>query len=228
MNQLLAIAIGGSVGALARFWVANGLYEWLGRSFPHGTLFVNITGSFFMGLLTALTLMRFPLSVEFRSFVLVGFLGAYTTFSTFAFETLALLEEGELLKGLLNVFLSVVLCLAAVWFGMVIGRRWFAGEALPWAMSGFPLGLFILGLLLAILAGAGMETLFQRLNWTLQWQTVSLLGLLGLWVTLSSMGLSWQLSALAIGPREWISLFAGNALATTAAVWFGMQLSRVF
>ena len=133
MNQLVAIAVGGSLGALARFWVANGLYDWLGRSFPHGTLFVNISGSFLMGLLTALALMRFPVSVEFRSFVLVGFLGAYTTFSTFAFETLSLLEEGEVLKGLLNVFLSVVLCLAAVWFGMVIGRRWFAGEALPWA-----------------------------------------------------------------------------------------------
>ena len=95
MNQLIAIAAGGSIGALARFWVANAIYDLLGRGFPHGTLLVNVSGSFLMGLLTELMLQRFALTAEYRAAILVGFLGAYTTFSTFAIETLYLFEQGD-------------------------------------------------------------------------------------------------------------------------------------
>jgi len=118
MKELIAIALGGSLGAVTRFLVANGIYAVLGRSFPHGTLFVNVSGSFLMGLLTQLMLQRFAMAVEYRAAILVGFLGAYTTFSTFALETLYLFEEGCLLKAFLNIFLSAVLCLAGVRSGM--------------------------------------------------------------------------------------------------------------
>lgn len=87
MNQIIAIALGGSVDAVTRFLVANGIYAWLSRSFPHGTLFVNVSGSFLMGFLTALMLQRFAVAMEYRAAILVGFLGAYTTFSTFELES---------------------------------------------------------------------------------------------------------------------------------------------
>ncbi|NJD07748.1 MAG: fluoride efflux transporter CrcB, partial [Methylococcaceae bacterium] len=118
MTQVIAIAGGGALGALLRFWVANGIYAWLGRGFPHGTLFVNVTGCLLMGLLTELLLQRLPAAVEYRAALLVGFLGAYTTFSTFAIETLALFEQGSHWKALLNILLSVLLCLVGVWIGV--------------------------------------------------------------------------------------------------------------
>ncbi|QSA95506.1 fluoride efflux transporter CrcB [Methylococcus sp. EFPC2] len=154
MNQLLAIAAGGSAGALARYWVANGVYAWLGRDFPYGTLLVNVSGCLLMGLLSELATQRFALSGEFRAAVLIGFLGAYTTFSTFALETLNLFEQGSFFKVLLNVTLSVLLCLAAVWLGAVVGRRLFAGGlgltleagiSWPWAAAGVALA-FLAGL----------------------------------------------------------------------------------
>jgi CrcB protein len=146
MRQLIAIALGGSVGAITRFLVANGIYAWLGRSFPHGTLFVNVSGSFLMGFLAELMLQRFPLAVGYRAAILVGFLGAYTTFSTFALETLYLFEEGSLLKAGLNVFLSAVLCLVAVWVGLVLGRQLFANDLYPWLGHGLPYADLGLGL----------------------------------------------------------------------------------
>lgn len=125
MQQLIAIALGGSCGAVTRFLVGNGICGWLGRGFPHGTLFINVSGSLLMGLLSELMLQRFPLASEYRAAILVGFLGAYTTFSSFSLETLNLLESGSLLKAFLNVLLSTVLCLIACWLGLLWGRSSF-------------------------------------------------------------------------------------------------------
>lgn len=122
MVRVLAIAAGGAVGALLRYWMSSGTHALLGRGFPYGTLVVNVLGSFAIGFLFVLFLERMTLSGEWRAGILVGVLGAFTTFSTFSIETLNLLEEGAHLKASLNVALSVALCLAGAWFGLLLGR----------------------------------------------------------------------------------------------------------
>ena len=123
MTQTLAIAAGGALGALMRFWVSTATYAWLGRGFPWGTLMVNVLGSFVMGLLYILFLERLTTGPELRAFLLIGFLGAFTTFSTFSIETFNLIEEAEIGKALVNAGGSVVICIAAAWFGVMAGRQ---------------------------------------------------------------------------------------------------------
>ena len=123
MMQALAIAGGGAIGALMRFYASTGVYAFLGRGFPYGTLFVNISGSIVMGLLYVLFIDRLQVSPEVRSALLVGVLGAFTTFSTFSIETLNLLENGEMGKATLNIVLSISLCLLGAWLGMLAGRQ---------------------------------------------------------------------------------------------------------
>ncbi len=120
--ELIAIALGGASGAVLRYWTSSGVYSLLGRDFPYGTLVVNVLGSLLMGLLTILMLERMSVGPEMRAALLIGLLGAFTTFSTFSMETLFLIEQGYLLKAFLNVLLSVVVCIVAAWFGMKVGR----------------------------------------------------------------------------------------------------------
>lgn len=122
MLQILAIAGGGALGALGRFYVSNGVYRLLGRDFPWGTLTVNMIGSFLMGLLFVLFIQRLSTGPELRSAVLIGFLGAFTTFSTFSLETLNLIEQTAYARALLNMGLSVLVCLVACWLGVALGR----------------------------------------------------------------------------------------------------------
>ncbi|MBK5968020.1 camphor resistance protein CrcB [Thiorhodovibrio winogradskyi] len=120
--QLGAIAAGGALGAVSRFGVSTGVYRLLGRDFPWGTLAVNLGGSLLMGALFVLFIERSAVASEWRSALLIGFLGAFTTFSTFSLETLVLLEQGEMARALLNIGASVLLCLGACWLGMVAAR----------------------------------------------------------------------------------------------------------
>ena len=111
------------MGALLRFWVSTGVYGLLGREFPWGTLVVNVAGSALMGFLFVVFLERSAVSGELRAGILVGLLGAFTTFSTFSIETLTLIEQADYAKALLNVALSVVLCVLACWAGLALGRQ---------------------------------------------------------------------------------------------------------
>lgn len=123
MYQLLAIAAGGASGALMRFWLSTAVYHWLGREFPYGTLSVNLLGSFLMGFLAFFMLERLSLSAEWRAAVLIGFLGSFTTFSTFSLDTLNLLQNEAYLKAFANILLSVFLCLLAAWLGLWLARH---------------------------------------------------------------------------------------------------------
>lgn len=121
--QALAIAAGGALGALARFWVSNGVYAMLGRGFPWGTLAVNVIGSVLIGVLYILLLERLTVGPEVRALLLVGFLGAFTTFSTFSIETLNLLQQADYFKAFSNMVISVVACVGAAWVGVMLGRQ---------------------------------------------------------------------------------------------------------
>ncbi len=123
MLQTVSIAAGGAVGALMRYWVSNGIYALTGRGFPYGTLAVNVLGSLAMGLLYILFMERLNISPELRAALLIGFLGAFTTFSTFSIETLNLLEQAAYFKAGLNMLVSVGACITACLAGVLIGRH---------------------------------------------------------------------------------------------------------
>jgi fluoride exporter len=117
------IAIGGAAGAIARYVLGNYVGSRLGFRFPYGTFVINISGCFLVGVSMAL-LSRSMASPSWRYLVPIGFIGAYTTFSTFEYETLRAIQDGQLATGLLNVGLSVVTGFVAVWLGDLFGKVW--------------------------------------------------------------------------------------------------------
>lgn len=123
MNMTVAIAAGGAFGALFRYWMSIGVHRFAGTDFPYGTLSVNVLGSLLMGALYVLFIERMDLDPVWRGALLIGLLGAFTTFSTFSVETLNLVESGQLTRAAVNVFSSVIFCIAACWIGMVAGRQ---------------------------------------------------------------------------------------------------------
>jgi CrcB protein len=121
--KLLCVAAGGAVGTLARYGTATLLRGWTDRTdFPLGTLAVNLAGCFVMGYLQALFEDRWLLREEYRLALLVGVLGGYTTFSTFGFETYALLRDGQFLRATVNLLLNNVLGVLLVLIGYGLGR----------------------------------------------------------------------------------------------------------
>jgi len=125
MTKILAIAVGGALGALSRYWVVGTISSVFQRSFPFGTLVVNILGSLLIGVLYVVIVEKLDVAVEWHAVLLVGFIGAFTTFSTFSLETLMLLQEGRVIAALAYIFSSVLVCLLAVAVGMWSAQQLF-------------------------------------------------------------------------------------------------------
>lgn len=122
--EYLVVGLGGFLGANARYVVANWMGQRYGLNFPYGTLLINVSGSFVIGVFLGLITERYGLHPYWRLWFSVGFLGAYTTFSTFSYESLALILQGAWGLGVLNIVGSVVLGLGATLGGLVLAR-WF-------------------------------------------------------------------------------------------------------
>ena len=122
MKTVLAIAAGGALGAVARYYVSIGTGVLLGTAFPWGTLFVNLIGCFAMGVLVELMAVTWSPSAELRAFLTVGILGALTTFSAFTLDVVLLHGRGEMLLGGVYIFASVAASLGGVFGGMSLIR----------------------------------------------------------------------------------------------------------
>ena len=122
MTKYLMVAMGGAVGSVLRFWVGGSVADRLGTRFPFGTFAVNCTGSFLIGLVIALIAQRANVNPNWRYLIGVGFIGGYTTFSAFEYETFQSMQEGKMLVASLNVILSVAIGLFCVWLGVAAAR----------------------------------------------------------------------------------------------------------
>lgn len=123
MNNTVLIFFGAGIGGVLRYWISNGTYLILGKQFPYGTLIVNVSGCFLMGLLFVLTMERIDgFGSQLRALLLIGLLGGYTTFSSFSIETINLFENGNYMSAVMNILLSTGICLLAAWLGVLGGR----------------------------------------------------------------------------------------------------------
>lgn len=123
MWTLIAIALGGALGSLARYGVTIGFESLLGRDFPYGIFIANVAGSFAIGVCFVLLMERALLSEVWRALFMIGFLGAFTTFSTFSLQAIGLLQEGRLLEAGIYVLGSVVLSIVGAFIGIVLTRE---------------------------------------------------------------------------------------------------------
>lgn len=123
MSRFLAVAAGGALGAVARYAVALFVAAFWKRDFPLATLLINVSGSFVLGFFSTFAAEKMPIDPRWRLFVATGFVGAYTTFSTFEYETQRLTESGALWWGALNVVTSVAAGFAAVQLGVFLARE---------------------------------------------------------------------------------------------------------
>ena len=122
MKVLLAIAAGGAIGALARHFVNNQITHWLGDGFPWGILIANVVGSFAMGVLAESMALAWSPSQELRAFLIVGLLGAFTTFSTFSLQVALLYERGQMMLAAGYVASSVVFAVGGLFAGLALVR----------------------------------------------------------------------------------------------------------
>ena len=125
MIAYLWVAIGGALGSVGRFWLSGLVASRFGETFPWGTLVINVTGSFVIGVIGAIAVPEGRLDSQTRAFaiqfLMIGVCGGYTTFSSFSWQTLRLMQDREWLSAGGNVILSVVLCMVAVWLGYALG-----------------------------------------------------------------------------------------------------------
>ena len=120
--KYVMVGVGGCLGSILRIWVGSYIGSRMGTRFPYGTFVVNITGSFLIGVVFAVLTARTHWSPNWRYLIPIGFIGGYTTFSSFEFETLRTIQDGQIGLGLFYVALSVIVGFVAVWGGVVAGR----------------------------------------------------------------------------------------------------------
>lgn len=233
MNHLVAVALGGAFGAVMRFFVSTGVYQWLGRGFPYGTLTVNVLGSFLIGLLTeALILQRVAISLEYRSAILVGLFGSFTTFSTFSLETLYLIEQGNFIKAALNIVVSVCACIFAVWIGLLAGRTMFmySGGVVRWMGWTIPYAIVLVNIIISLLIGIIDAVLVQKSDLSIEERAAILVIFVGAFITLSSLYLILYLieegHSFESNLNLMLNVFAGNTLVCGSAIWFGLLVGK--
>jgi CrcB protein len=122
LETILFVAIGGGVGSVTRYLTSVWAAERFGVDFPYGTLLVNVVGCYLIGLFMVLATERFMLSAHWRLLVASGFLGGLTTFSSFGYETLKLVQDGAFALALQNIAANLVTGLVATWLGIISGR----------------------------------------------------------------------------------------------------------
>ncbi|HZY09627.1 MAG TPA: fluoride efflux transporter CrcB [Bacteroidota bacterium] len=122
MKNYLFVFIGGGMGASARYWLSGAVYRFLSTDFPYGNLIVNILGCFLIGVLMVSVQDRFIVTPALRVFLAVGILGGFTTFSSFSYETISLIRDGEMFRASINVMASVTGCLVATYLGNLFGK----------------------------------------------------------------------------------------------------------
>lgn len=122
MLKYVLVGVGGCLGSILRFWLGSYIGEKMGTRFPYGTFVINVTGSFLIGLIFALLTAKTQWSPNWRYLIPIGFIGGYTTFSSFEYETLRTIQDGQLGLALLYIGLSVFIGFVAVWGGVIAGK----------------------------------------------------------------------------------------------------------
>ncbi|PKO08171.1 MAG: fluoride efflux transporter CrcB [Chloroflexi bacterium HGW-Chloroflexi-2] len=124
MDKVLWISIGAVLGANLRYWVGDWAAQRFGSSFPYGTLLINLSGSFLLGLIVSMSMENFIIDPRLRLLLTIGFLGSYTTFSTYAYESVALISQGQWGLGLFNLLgsslLGVLFAVLGIWLGKIL------------------------------------------------------------------------------------------------------------
>jgi CrcB protein len=127
VRELVALGVAGALGTVSRYALGGVAHRLFGAALPYGTLAVNVLGCFLLGLVVRVGMISDLISPGVRTVVAIGFLGAFTTFSTFGYETFRYMEDGAWRLALTNVFANLVLGLAAVWLGFVLANVWMGG-----------------------------------------------------------------------------------------------------
>lgn len=234
MNQIFAIAIGGAGGAVLRYLVSSGVYGWLGKDFPYGTLTVNVIGSFLLGLMsTAMLLERVVLAEEFSLALLVGCFGSFTTFSTFSLDTLSLLEQGQVLKAISNILINVVVCIMAVWLGLKLGQLLHQsqnGIIQGFGLS-FPIAFAIIVYIVSSLIGLVAHMIMYHNGLDIEIQATTVVLTIGFFITFSSVYLVMYILEMGIAPNQQLSTMLGVLLGNTAlcalGAMTGVQIARL-
>lgn len=233
MNHLVAVAIGGAFGAMLRFLISSGVYQWLGKGFPYGTLAVNVIGSFLIGLMTvALPLQRVALTMEYRSAILVGLFGSLTTFSTFSLDNFYLIEQGLFVKASLNILANVFVCIIAVWIGVTLAKVIFSTSAgvAHWKGWVIPYGLLIINMLGAFITGVVGVVLLYRVELSVTYAAALVVMVFGLYVTLSSLYLVLYFIehhyAFSTHFKSILGAVIVNIITFSSVLWLGVVAGR--